>query len=59
MEIKFSPNNGELIGTVSFLSWNDPVLHEAIRQAFGQSAREEIAEVWIERDGIKARFEFK
>ena len=59
MKVQFSPNNYELVGTVSFLSWSNPDFQNAIRKAFKEGPREQITELVIERDGIKARFEPK
>lgn len=57
MKITFAPNNYSPAGTVSFASWENSDLQAAIRQAFHESERENITEIVIERDGIKAVFE--
>ena len=57
MKVSFSPNNHELSGTVSFASWSNQDLQDAIRKACHESPRERIVEIVIERDGIKAKFE--
>ena len=57
MKVKVEPNNYQPSGTVSFLSWTNQDLKDAIRQAFHESPRERIAEIVIEQEGIKAVFE--
>ena len=57
MKIKFLPSNYSPTGIVSFASWDNHDLQEAIRRAFNESPREQIVEIIIERDGIKAVFE--
>lgn len=57
MKINFAPNNYSPTGVVSFASWDNAELKEAIRKAFNESPRERITEIVIERDGIKAVFE--
>lgn len=57
MKVNFCPSNYQLSGVVSFASWNNPALIDAIRKAFNESPRERIEEIVIDRDGIKARFE--
>lgn len=57
MKISFCPNNNSPSGVMSFASWENPALQAAIRQAFGESEHENITEIIIERDGIKAIFE--
>jgi len=59
MKIHFDPNNGAPTGVVSFASWENRDLQEALRKAFNESPREQITEIWINRDGIKAVFESK
>jgi len=56
MRIKFQPPNYSPSGLVSFASWENHDLQEAIRRAFNESPREEIVELVIDRDGIKAVF---
>lgn len=57
MKVTYSPNNYQPDGTVSFLSWSNSELLDAIRKAFHESPRESIVEIVIEREGIKAVFE--
>ena len=57
MKVSFDPNNYQPDGTVSFLSWSNSDLHAALRTVFRESPRERIAEIVIERTGIKAVFE--
>lgn len=57
MKVNFTPNNYQPEGTVSFLSWANQGLLDAIRQAFRESPRERIGEIVIETEGIKAVFE--
>lgn len=57
MKIQFAPSNYAPTGVVSFASWENADLQAAIRQAFNESPREQIVEIVIERDGIKAVFE--
>ena len=58
MKISFNPNTDYApAGTVSFVSWQDRNLQDAIRKAFRESPREEIVELVVESNGIKAVFE--
>lgn len=57
MKVSFLPNNYQPTGLVSFASWSNPALHAAIRKVFSESPRENIVEIIVERDGIKAVFE--
>lgn len=57
MKINFCPNNYSPCGVVSFASWENRDVQDAIRRAFNESPREEIVELVIERAGIKAVFE--
>jgi hypothetical protein len=60
MKVEFAPNNAPpLTGAVSFLSYADAEFQKAVRQMFNESPREQITEIRIERDGIKAKFESK
>lgn len=56
MKVNYAPNNYQPDGTVSFLSWSNNDLIEAIRRAFCESPREQIIELVIEREGLKAVF---
>ena len=57
MKVTFSPANYQPTGIVSFASWSDHTLLDAIRESFRESPRERIVELIIECDGIKAVFE--
>lgn len=57
MKINYAPNNYSPTGVVAFASWENQDLQAAIRLAFRESPREDIVELVIERDGIKAVFE--
>ena len=57
MKVTFCPTNYQPSGSISFITWSNPELHEAIRRAFHESPRERLVEIIIERDGIKAVFE--
>ena len=58
MKIHFAPTDTDgPTGVVSFASWNNRDLQGAIRQAFCESSREQIVELWIAREGIKAVFQ--
>lgn len=59
MKVNFCPKTYQPTGTISFLSWTDPKLRKAIRQAFYESSREDIVEIVVEREGIKAIFKTK
>jgi hypothetical protein len=60
MKVTFAPNNSDgPTGTVSFASWDNRDLQDAIRKAFNESPRETIVEIIVERSGIKAVFEPK
>lgn len=59
MKVAFAPNNYKPTGIISFASWENRDLQNAIRQAFHESPREDLVEIVIERDGIKAIFETK
>jgi hypothetical protein len=57
VKIHFAPQDDDQpSGTVSFASWNNPDLQAAIRRAFGESPREEITDIYIDRQGVKALF---
>jgi hypothetical protein len=57
MKITYAPNNYSATGVVAFASWENKELQAAIRLAFRESPQEDIVEIIIERDGIKAVFE--
>lgn len=57
MKVTFAPSNYQPSGVVAFASWNNQDLIEAIRRAFRESPRENIVEIIVEREGIKAVFE--
>ena len=57
MKVNFNPQDYDLTGCVSFCSWSNPEIQDAIRKAFNESEREEIVEIVIDRQGIKAKFE--
>ena len=57
MKIIFCPNESKMSGVVSYASWENRDLQDAIRRAFNVSPREEIVEIEIDRAGIKAKFE--
>ena len=57
MKITFDPSNYSPTGVVSFASWENKDLQAAIRKAFNESERENIVEIVIDRQGIKALFE--
>jgi len=57
MKVTYDPNNYQPCGVISFASWTNSDLLAAIRQAFHESPREQIIEIVIEREGIKAIFE--
>ena len=60
MEIKILPNNYDgPSGTVSYIRYKDSRFDEAMRVMFNASPREEITEVVLDRDGIKAKFEVR
>ena len=59
MKVSVLPNNYQPTGVCSFASWSNPDLLEAIRRVFGTSPREELVEIVIEREGIKAVFEYR
>lgn len=59
MKVNYQPNNYQPTGTISFASWENKDLQNAIRQAFHESPRERIVEIVVEREGIKAIFETK
>ena len=58
MKIDYEPQERHS-GVASFLSWSSPDFQNAIRAAFGQSSREEIVRLCIDRNGILAYFEPK
>ena len=57
MNVVFAPNNYQPTGTISFASWENEDLQNAVRQVFHESPRERIIEIVVEREGIKAIFE--
>ena len=57
MKITFAPNNYAPDGIVSFANWENRFLQQKIREAFRESPREQITELVIDRDGIRAVFE--
>jgi len=57
MKVNFAPNNYHPTGVISFASWDNSDLRDAIRQAFHVSPQEQIVEIVVEREGIKAIFE--
>lgn len=57
MKIEFDPNNYTPTGVISFVTWENRELQDALRRAFHESPREELATIVIERAGIKAIFE--
>lgn len=59
MKVTFDPNNYQPTGTIAFASWENKDLQKAIRQMFHESPREEIVEIVVEREGIKAIFEYR
>jgi len=59
MEVKFTPSNYEPEGIISFRSWSDSKLQQAMRELFNESERETLVELVIEREGIKAKFKHK
>lgn len=59
MKVTFNPNASQMIGTVSFATWSNRDLQEAIRRAFNERPNERIVEIEIQKDGIKARFEYE
>jgi len=57
MKVHFDENNSRPSGTASFASWENPDLLGAIRQAFRESPKESITDLWIDQRGITAVFE--
>lgn len=57
MKVTFSPPNYQPSGVVSFVPWSSPAVHAALRGLFQESPREDLVEVIIETDGMKAVFE--
>ena len=57
MKVTFNPNNYQPTGLVSFASWSNGELHEAMRRLFHESSRERLVEIIVEQEGIKALFE--
>jgi len=56
MKIDFGPNEPRGSGVCSFVTWQNPALHEALRQCFNESPREELELVEVTREGLKAYF---
>jgi len=56
MEVKYDPSNWEPSEPTSFRPWRDPRLHQAMRELFGESERENLVEIVIRPAGIHARF---
>jgi hypothetical protein len=57
IEVRFAPVEGsDKSGVVSFQSWNNQQLIDAIVRSFSTSPREQVYRIDIERDGIKAYF---
>lgn len=58
IKIHFDPNENDVpTGVVSFASWEQLDLQDAIRKAFNESERENITDIYIDRRGIKALFD--
>lgn len=58
MKITFDPADGGPCGVASFAAWESPAFQMALRKhVFRERPNEEIVELVISRDGIKALFD--
>ena len=56
MKIEFNPDKPEEAGVKSTITWENPQLHKALREVFGESPRETLYRIDVGRYNLTAYF---